>query len=223
MRTDKFSVFASAFLLLSMLLAPNFIQAGPPLKSKAARQIRLRAKQFTPTKGEQPAIPPGLAISAYPASSGRPSYRSTAPTRKPYFSTNPTAKGKTLSSRLPTPWSASLPEKSRATSCRFPRPSPSCKPWTPSAPSGGWNIRTNNPPACWLPKNAPQCGALGVLPRIGTPDYFRNPKGLSEELPSIRFLNPAPPSLEMNMPNARTPTSRRMQRVTNTLRNQSIS
>jgi hypothetical protein len=66
MRTDKFSVFASAFLLLSMLLAPNFIQAGSPLKSETA-PVRLRAIQFTPTKGEKPAIPPGLAVSGYPA------------------------------------------------------------------------------------------------------------------------------------------------------------
>ncbi|MGB5921847.1 MAG: hypothetical protein WBH36_06455 [Syntrophobacteria bacterium] len=66
MRTNKFSVFASAFLLLSMLLAPNFIQAGPPLKSKAT-PVRLRAMQFTPTKGEKPAIPPGLAVYGYPA------------------------------------------------------------------------------------------------------------------------------------------------------------
>jgi PKD repeat protein len=66
MRTDKFSVFASAFLLLSMLLAPNFIQAGPSLKSNTA-PVRLKAMQFTPTKGERPAVPPGLAVSQYPA------------------------------------------------------------------------------------------------------------------------------------------------------------
>jgi hypothetical protein len=46
LRTNKFSVFASAFLLFSILLAPNFVQTGPPLK---------------------PAIPPGLAVSGYPA------------------------------------------------------------------------------------------------------------------------------------------------------------
>jgi PKD repeat protein len=66
-RNNKFSIVSTTVLFLLMLAVPSLTQAGPLMKSKAARQIRLRAKQFTPTKGEQPAIPPGLAISAYPA------------------------------------------------------------------------------------------------------------------------------------------------------------
>ncbi|NIQ91954.1 MAG: S8 family serine peptidase, partial [Deltaproteobacteria bacterium] len=64
MRTEKFPVFASAFLLLFLLVAPNFVLADPPLKSMAA-PIRLKAMQFTPITGERPPIPPGLAVSQY--------------------------------------------------------------------------------------------------------------------------------------------------------------
>jgi len=64
MRSTKFYIVSCTVLILLMLAVPSLIQAGPLLKSKTA-PVRLKATQFTPTMGEKPAIPPGLAVSGY--------------------------------------------------------------------------------------------------------------------------------------------------------------
>jgi PKD repeat protein len=66
MRSNKFSIVSTTILMLLMLAVPRLIQANPAVKNHDAR-IRLGATQFTPSKGEKPRIPPGLAITGYPA------------------------------------------------------------------------------------------------------------------------------------------------------------
>jgi len=66
MRSNKFCTIITAVLSLGMLVVSGLIQAVPPMKNHAAR-IRLGVTQFAPSKGERPTIPPGLAITGYPA------------------------------------------------------------------------------------------------------------------------------------------------------------
>jgi hypothetical protein len=63
-RANKFCTVITAVLSLLLLVVPGLIQAGPPIKNNVAK-IRLGGKEFAPSRGEKPAIPPGLAIKGY--------------------------------------------------------------------------------------------------------------------------------------------------------------
>ncbi|HJW83131.1 MAG TPA: hypothetical protein VJ754_02390, partial [Anaerolineae bacterium] len=59
-------VFAIAVSLVVAMLMPGVGLAGPARQGPEA-PIRLKAATFTPTRGEKPDIPPGLAIAGYAA------------------------------------------------------------------------------------------------------------------------------------------------------------
>ena len=65
-RSNRLCIIGTTVLLLLMLAMPSLVQAGPPEKSHGA-SIRLGVTQFAPSRGEKPSIPPGLAITGYPA------------------------------------------------------------------------------------------------------------------------------------------------------------
>ena len=65
-RSNKSCTVITAVLSLLMLAVPGLIQAGPPMGNHGAK-IRLGRMQFAPSRGEKPAIPPGLTISGYTA------------------------------------------------------------------------------------------------------------------------------------------------------------
>ena len=64
-RSNKICTAIIAMLSLLLLAVPSLIEAGPPMKQHPPR-IRLGATEFTPSKGERPTIPSGLAVSGYP-------------------------------------------------------------------------------------------------------------------------------------------------------------
>jgi hypothetical protein len=63
MRTPRY-LFVVAALMVSALLTTGIGQARPAAQGPAA-PIRLKAATFTPTRGQAPAIPPGLTRAGY--------------------------------------------------------------------------------------------------------------------------------------------------------------
>ena len=57
------SVYVAAAALVVSVSLVVFAQQGPP----SAAPIHLKAATFTPARGEQPDIPPGLTIAGYAA------------------------------------------------------------------------------------------------------------------------------------------------------------
>jgi subtilisin family serine protease len=60
--TKTFGSLTALLLTFSLLISPA---AGAPAAQPAEPPIRLKAAQFTPARGERPAIPPGLTIAGY--------------------------------------------------------------------------------------------------------------------------------------------------------------